>query len=194
MIKKLSVVLALTGIITTNTIMSTQPNKSNEPIKSRPKASASYIEINGLKELKKKSDIIVEVEGTNEFELIDYKGITMRKTTLKVLDVIKGDPNLKEIKVAQTEGIESEEPPMKNEKLLMFLKKGVDITDSYVPIGGNQGIYRIITKKTKKNSLTPRNIVSDDSTKIIRPTSLINNKILKDLNGNYTDIKNDLAK
>ncbi|AAO36033.1 hypothetical protein K144313037_13150 [Clostridium tetani] len=195
MIKKISVILALTGVINTNSALSTPPSKVNEPIK--PKASASYMEIDGLKELKAKSDIIVEVEGTDKFELIDYKGIKMRKTTVKILDVMKGNPTLKEITVVQTEGLESEEPPMKNEKLLMFLRKGIDITDSYVPIGGNQGIYKIITKKTKKNSMTPKklphlNAPKDDAIKIVTPTSLINNKILRDLNGNYDDIKKKL--
>lgn len=196
--KKFAVILALTGIIVTGiaiSSLSTSKAETYKIVKSKPKASASYIEIDGLKELKEKSDTIVEVEGTDEFELIDYKGVKMRKTTVKVSDVMKGDSNLKEIRVVQTEGLESEAPPMKNEKLLMFLKRGVDITDSYVPIGGNQGIYRIVTKNTKKNNLTPRSLTpNDDSIKIIRPTSLINNKILKDLNGNYNDIKHNLAK
>ncbi len=170
---------------------------SNKTDEVNPKISASYDAISGLDELKGKSDIIVEAESTGKYEFVDYKGVKMRKTTIKVLDVVKGDNKSKELKILQSENVEGEEPLDKGEKVLIFLRKGIDFTDSYVPVGGSQGIYKIEQHNTTTQSLTESKIVSDNKgnnvNKNLQPHSLVNKKILKDLSGNYDDIKKKLA-
>lgn len=177
----------ISGILLVSLVMSVvgcnkaldSASKNNE---TKPKIVASYEQISGLKELKDRADTIVEAEGTDNYELVDYKGIKMRKTVIKVIDVIKGDKQLKELKFLQSEGVKGEEPIAKGEKVLMFLKKGVDNPDSYITFGGTQGIYKIVESTSKSNSVT----------KHLEPHSMVNNKILKELNDNYYDLKEKL--
>ncbi len=142
---------------------------------------ASAVKISGLSELKKKSDTIVEVIGSDKTLEIDYKGTTSFVTTVEVADIIKGDKNLKEIKLIQ---MSDDVTPKNGEKLLMFLRKGVDNPDCYVPVGSGQGIYKVVKSNSKKST-------SDEQ--VIEPQSLVNEDILKDLKGNYKDVKSKLV-
>lgn len=167
----LSILLGISLIYTVNknTIA-----KSN----SKLKFEASYKKINGLDELKKQATIIAEVEGTESYKLMDYSGITARISTVNVIDIVKGDKSLKQINIIQTEGLDTEKPPVKGEKLLIFLRKSQDIKDTYIPLGGSQGTYNMVT-------------ASDNIQ--LKPNSMVNNDILRDLNGKYSDVKKKLA-
>ena len=190
LISSILIVCFIIGCINARTITNKVKDFVNKNIIPTHKMTASYEFISGLDELVKSADTIVEAEGTNKYELIDYKGITMRKTTVKVLDVIKGDKQLKELKFLQTEGIKEEKPPVKGEKLLMFLRKGIDNPDSYVTFGGSQGIYNIVPS----NSIKAGTDKNDNANKHIEPSLMVNKKILQDLSGSYDEIKKKLSK
>jgi len=150
----------------------------------KPKATyeASYPTIKGLDELKKESTTIVEVVGTDKYKIVDDKGIEGRVTTVKVTDVLKGDKNLTEINIIQAEGMDTEVPPANGEKLLMFLRNGVPVGEFkmlYVPLGGTQGIYKIKVKDNKK---------------YFDYHCMKNSSILKELSGNYEDVKLKIKK
>lgn len=61
----------------------------------------------------------------------------------------------------------------------MFLKKGTDNKDCYIPVGGGQGIYKIIENKKTNN-------------RTLEAQSLYNENILNDLKGNYDDLRKSL--
>jgi len=147
--------------------------------------NSSVKRISGLPELKNESDTIVEIVGTDKYKVIDYKGAQSIITTVKVLSVIKGDKNLKEAKIIQLYG---EMTPKNGEKLLMFLRKGIDNPDCYVPIGSGQGIYKIVQSKTKDNSSN-----NSLNNMILEPQSMVNDDILKDLTGDFETIKKKLS-
>jgi len=159
--------------------------------KSITKLDASYQKISGLEELKQRSDIIAEVQGTENYKFIDYSGIKLRITTVKVIEIIKGDKSLKEINIAQTEGLDTEKPPQNSENLLIFLRKSPDINDTYIPLGGSQGTYDIVERNSGKSisSVDSKN----NSTIELKPNSIVNENIIKDLKENYSDIKKNLA-
>lgn len=146
------------------------------------KQDASYKKIHGLAELKKQADIIAEVQGTEHYRFYDYAGIKMRITTVNVIDIIKGDKTLKELDIIQTEGLDTEKPPTNGEHLLIFLRKSSDINNTYIPLGGSQGTYDIV--KSSKNG-------TDDYQ--LKPNSMVNDEIIKDLNGKYSDIKKKIT-
>lgn len=190
--------IILTAIVTAGVSFKMNVNSTKtaatKNTETKAKMSASYKYISGLEELKNSADTIIEAEGTDQYELIDYKGVTHRKTIVKVLDVIKGDKQLKEIKFLQTEGLEGDEPPVKGEKMLMFLRKGVDNPDSYVTFGGTQGIYKIVESNNTIQSIDGSSTNKNNKVnKQIKAHSMINDKILKDLNGNYDDVKKKLS-
>ncbi|MPQ44865.1 hypothetical protein [Clostridium tarantellae] len=159
--------------------------KSNDSIKNNntigdqlsiknDKAHASYEEIPSLSVLKSNSDIIVEIIGTDIIENRDYKNVSVKISTVKILETIKGNIKENEIKILQDADLDI--TPKKDEKLLMFLKKGIDNKDCYIPVGGGQGIYKIIENKKTNN-------------RTLEAQSLYNENILKDLKGNYDDLK-----
>lgn len=164
---------------------SNKPSTPSKPQnKAKPTGQACYPEkFASLDVLKNKADIIVKAQGTSKYKLKDYGGIEMRISTLTVLEVIKGDKALKEINLIQTEGLDTEKPPVNGEILLLFLNKCSDLKDTYMPMGGSQGTYDIVsTSKT----------TSDENTEI-KPNSMVNEDVLKDLNGSYSDIKKKIA-
>jgi|GEM_PF-6335346 len=138
------------------------------------KSRASYVKISGLPQLKNDSEIIVEATVTNKQETRDYKGVPVSITSVEVKDVLKGTTDSKELKILQD--AQADVTLKAGQTLLMFLKKGVDNPDCYVSIGGGQGIYQI-SKNKKNNELE------------LSPQSLVNENIIKDLKGNYSDIK-----
>ncbi|WP_027632033.1 hypothetical protein [Clostridium hydrogeniformans] len=167
-------------IIYKNTKISSPPN-TDEIEKSS--VHASIVKIKSLKELKDSSEVIAEIEVTDKQEKRDYKGIQVDIITVKVNEVIKGDIDSKELKILQDSNTDT---IIKNgEKLLIFLKKGVDNPDCYVPVGGGQGLYII------ENSNNYKSINAIQNT-ILKPHSIENKDILKDLKGNYEDIKQKL--
>ncbi|MCR6514476.1 hypothetical protein M4I33_06235 [Clostridium sp. LY3-2] len=141
------------------------------------KAHASYEEIPSLTVLKSESDLIVEIIGTDTIENRDYKDVPVKVSTVKVSEVIKGDIKENEIKILQDADLDI--TPKKDEKLLMFLKKGTDNKDCYIPVGGGQGIYKIIENKKTNN-------------RTLEAQSLYNENILNDLKGNYDDLRKSL--
>lgn len=160
---------------------------SNSNIKTdvKPNISFSGKIISGLPELKSKADTIVEIIGTDNSKVFDYKGVSSTITTVTVTNVLKGDKKLNEINIIQLTG---EITPENGQKLLLFLRKGIDNPDCYVPIGAGQGIYKIVQSKSKVNSLD-----SNLSNMVIEPQSIVNDDILKDLSGNYEDVKKKLS-
>ncbi|NMM65868.1 hypothetical protein HBE96_25150 [Clostridium sp. P21] len=174
-------------------VKNVQANQSNQISQ-----DASYKKIHGVKELKSKSNLIAEVEGTNKYKIIDDKGIKFRVTTVKVQEVIKGDKQLKEFSIIQTEGLSTEKPPQNGEKLLMFLRKSLNMENTYIPLGGSQGTYDITTitnpsKSSTNNIESMNNTQNKDENKKLIPNEMVNDEILKDLSGNYSDIKKNLA-
>jgi hypothetical protein len=152
-------------------------NKLTQATIKSPTAEANYIKIPNLSELKKQSELIVEVIVTDKKEIRDYKGIPITITIANVKEVLRGNTDSKELKILQDSKADVN---IKNgENLLMFLKKGVDNPDCYIPVGSGQGIYKIV-KGLAKDGLE------------LTPQSLVNEDILKDLKGNYSDIKSNL--
>jgi hypothetical protein len=175
-------------------------NKPSKPQnKAKPTMEASYpYDITSLDQLKNMADIIVKVQGTSKYKLKDYGGITFRISTLTVIDVIKGDKALKEINLIQTEGLDTEKPPVNGENLLMFLKKTPNIKDVYMPINGSEGTYDIVTTtpnnlNTSKSKASNNQPTSDENTEI-KPNSVVNENVLKDLKGSYSEIKKKIEK
>jgi len=160
-----------------------------ESIEITGKGEAKITLIKDLTEIKSKSDLIVEVEGTDKQEKRDYKGVLSIVTTLKVKEVFKGDKSLKEVKIIQIESINT--MPENGQKLVMFLKRGIDNPDCYAVIGNGQGIYKIENTGNK----TTNSISKDGNTvqsAILKPQAIENKNILKELSGNYEDVKNKL--
>ena len=182
----LSVFLLALGIVSLKQNFNTKTDTSK--LQSTSTTKVSSIKLSGLSELKSKSEIIVEIIGTDKCKTIDYKGATSRVTTVKVTDVIKGDKKLNEINIIQMDG---EVRPENGQKLVMFLRKGVDNPDCYVPIGSTQGIYKIVPAKFNTSSKV-NSANSTTGNMILEPVSVGNDDILKDLSGNYADIKNKL--
>ena len=144
-------------------------------------AKGSIIQIKSLTELKNKAKVIVEVEGTGNIEKRDYKGLPCTISTVKVKEVLKGDRSLKEIKILQVENLDT--PPQNGQKLLMFLSKDTDESghednpDCYGVVGAGQGIYKIENTNSKST---------------LKPQATENEDILKELSGNYEDVKSKL--
>ncbi|WP_294188677.1 hypothetical protein [uncultured Clostridium sp.] len=70
----------------------------------------------------------------------------------------------------------------------MFLRKGIDNPDCYVPVGTSmQGIYRISENKTNRQSYS----LNDSTTTILEPydSSFTNKNIMNDLSINYKNFK-----
>lgn len=173
-------------------------NKSSQDIVNNPTVEAEsltvenktsqalYDEVSSLDQLKTDADIIVEAIGTDIVEERDYKGINVKVSIIKVSEVIKGDIKETELKILQD--AETDTIPKKNERLLMFLKKGIDNKDCYIPVGGGQGIYRVVeNKQSEQNNV--RLASTNSSNFILEPQSLQNDKILKDLKGDYEQVK-----
>jgi len=171
---KLAATAVILGLVT---VLILPFYKAKQQEKAYNRGKGSLEEIAGLAELKSDSDIIVEVLVTDKSKERDYKGLKAIITTLKVNHVIKGDKDIKEINILQ---LDWETIPKNGEKLLLFLTKGIDNPDCYIPIGAGQGIYKIV----KSNS---------NDKMVIEPHSLVNNKILKDLSGDYEEVKKKLA-
>jgi len=165
--------------------LAAKTNKVNNKPNNKPKMAfhASYKKIDGLKELKEKGTTIVEVVGTDKYKIVDYKGIPFRVSTVKVTEVLKGDNQLSEINILQTEGLDTEAPPANGEKLLMFLRDSGEsvggFNSLYTPLGGSQGMYKIKVKNNKK---------------YLEPHYMINDTILKDLSGDFNDVKIKIKK
>ena len=142
--------------------------------------------IENLNALKAKSDLIIECEGTSIQEKRDYKGIPSIITTVKVKEVFKGDKDIKEVKVIQMENVDVQ--PKDGEKLVMFLMKGdgIDNPDCYGVVGAGQGIYIIDNDKSKKSTL------NSESSTTLKPQAIKNENILKELSGEYKDLKTKL--
>lgn len=169
-----------------------KPAQSNKSQLGRPKGSIMHI--NNLTELKDKSKVIAEVEGTDQLKKIDYKGLPCIISTVKVKEIFKGDKSLKKIKILQVEDIDL--PPKKGQKLLVFLCKDTDAyghednPDCYGVVGAGQGIY-ILEDGTDNVEAGSHNNISNNI--IIKPQSIENKDILKELrSGNYEYIKNKL--
>lgn len=160
-------------------------NKVENKIENKVLKDGSITKIQDLGQLKKDSNIIVEVIGTNENRVIDYKGVSCIITKVRVTDVIKGDKELKELNIIQVENVDV--PPVDGEKLLMFLGKGKDNEGCYFPVGAGQGIYKISTETNTQP--TKKALTIDEK---IEPQSIVNDSILNDLKGNYKDIKEKL--
>lgn len=177
----LSIVLLLgsTGVLCIKYLNTGNETAKNDNILEVKTANvqAIYDEIPSLDKLKNDSDIIVEIVGTNRQEKVDYKGIPAVVTLVKVNEVIKGKIDSTELKIFQDSRVDI--APKDGEVLLMFLKKGIDNPDCYLPIGGGQGIYKILTDDTSKAD-------------VLRPQSLVNNNILNELKGKYKDVKLNL--
>ncbi|MBC8059074.1 MAG: hypothetical protein H7Y18_00205 [Clostridiaceae bacterium] len=147
------------------------------------------LKLTGLSDLKNRTETIVKIIGTDKYKTIDYKGAPFIITTVKIVDVIKGDKKLNEINIIQHDG---DVTPKNGETLLMFLRKGVDNPDCYIPIGLGQGIYKVVPAKSNTKSSVDSLISTSDSM-ILEPQSIVNDDILKDLNGSYKDVRNRLA-
>lgn len=173
-------------------------NKSSQDIVNNPTVEAGtlnvenktsqalYDEVSSLDQLKTDANIIVEAIGTDIVEERDYKGINVKVSIIKVSEVIKGDIKETELKILQD--AETDTIPKKNERLLMFLKKGIDNKDCYIPVGGDQGIYRVVeNKQSEQNNV--RLASTNSSNFILEARSLQNDKILKDLKGDYEQVK-----
>jgi len=170
--------LIIVSIILCMCIIVFKLSTAGTKVKPIMKSSASYTKINGLDELKQLSSTIVEIVGTGKYKIVDYKGIPMRVSTLKVTEVLKGNNQLTEISIMQTEGLETETPPAKGEKLLLFLRDSREpegqFKSCYVPLGGGQGMYKIKVKDNKKH---------------LEVHCMKNDVILKDLSGDYDEVK-----
>lgn len=149
--------------------------RSTEVKESLPRGQAIYEKIPDLNQLKEDSDIIVEVNVTNDKKMRDYKGVSAAITTVKIKEVIKGNLDTDKLNILQDTN--ADVTITSGQRLLMFLRKGIDNPDCYIPVGGGQGIYEINNDELK-----------------LSPQSIENENILKDLKGNYSDVKSKLKK
>jgi hypothetical protein len=167
---------SITFYLSKSTTKQLQANQNKiESIETTSKggAHAKIFLFKDLTEIKSESDLIVEVEGTDKQEKRDYKGAPSIVTTLKVKEVFKGDKSLKEVKIIQIESINT--VPENGQRLVMFLRRGVDNLDCYGVVGGGQGIYKIENKGAT-----------------LKPQAIENKNIIKELSGNYEDVKDKL--
>ncbi len=58
---------------------------------------------------------------------------------------------------------------------------------TYISLGGSQGTYDIVNNSKLKNQINAEENIE------LKPNSMVNDDILKDLSGNYADIKKKLA-
>ena len=142
---------------------------SNESIKTV--TNGTITKIKDLSELKSKSDLIAEVTGTDKYKIIDYKGMKARISTVKVNEVFKGSIESGEINIIQIEDLDV--MVENNQKLLLFLRKDRENMkeNPYAVVGTGQGIY-IIDQHGK-----------------IKPQSINNENIMKELSGSYDKVK-----
>ncbi|WP_040210387.1 hypothetical protein [Clostridium polynesiense] len=179
--KKIFLSIAVIGLLISCLIgFSIYNNPNNDTKKTATKAS--ILKIKNLQELKNSSDLIAEITVTDKQEKRDYKEIQVDVITVKINEIIKGKTDLKELKILQDSSADT--IIQNGQNLLIFLKKGIDNPDCYVPVGGGQGIYIIEN--------TNSNLKSSNSITTLKPQSLENKEILKDLTGNYNDIKQTL--
>ncbi|MDT8719712.1 hypothetical protein IAI10_24055 [Clostridium sp. 19966] len=173
-ISSLMLALCIIGIVIVH--FNYNKNMNNQSIgASAKKVNKSVKSINGLSELKNTATTILEATPTGETETRDYNGLPAIISKLTVINVFKGKKDLKNIKILQIQ--EFDKKVEQNHKLLLFLREGIDNPDCYVVIGDtSQGIYEIISNG------------SENTVKAFDEANS-NNSILKDLSGNYENLK-----
>lgn len=150
------------------------------------KPSPSIPKIKNLSELKKHSDVIAEVT-VNDIKEEKYDNkLPIIISEVTVTNSIKGAEKGQVLKIIQYKNLEK--VISNGENLLMFLRKGQNNPDSYVPIGTTvQGIYEIIKdESTNKSMFTGK---FKDTIKQYDDT-IINEELLKEVSENYINLKN----